>query len=971
MNSINAKQNFESFLESLVPLFEEFLLAEGKVDIASKYKIPSRMMEKGATGCHAYTLPPSLPLDNKALIGASVNEEWTLLLKLANLSRLLAGNKSSKDISIAFYYLLKSMPDFKMPWEVVNSDFIRASTQSGLTSSQHYRVGAGLSCIGKFYNKYGLSPENIRYTQNSHLRPERSEKSLLPDLESCRVLAASFSEPRDHFDTLVTSAFALLNYAPSRASEIVTLDINCITDLDGFGLRFPSPAKNGDAVVKRAPCVEFEEIVRVAVDRLKEVSQTVRKVSEWYRVHPGELFIPEHLTVLRGKTYYKPVEALAIIGFRRSDALSCMQLHPNRPNSPLYYSIPPGLSRFFEGDLLFKGGEVKVPVQEGAVISKDSLLDWICSHFNSTFPNVDGVSNVRYEDSAFIYPFSSRYPSTKILWQCDFVPDFFSTSKLQMHFSRLFFRSIGREELSLRTHAMRHLLNTLAQTKHIDQRIIAMWSGRSSVSQNADYDHRSLEEKTESVDVDLMSFNYEFGGFLNDLYKSEYETQGVSTEQFFQEVVGSLHVTELGFCRHNYVSGPCPNVFQCGDCAEHCFTKSERARIAANKMIQKLAPVVELARIAVANCEPGADKFLEDHERKLSRYKKQQEICMDEDISPGALCSLPPPVPHDNLLSKSLRWRENNSGELTRVAHKDGRAHGYSRANIEQIRSLCDRWELEVHGLPTWKAICNYIEEFFSLTVRYASLQSNKEVSIMFDGLVARLLSNPIVKRDSSLRWHWNYNYLVSEVLKAWDYERLKSPSHASVADEINRQYPYVNITKASIEKNKATSLLVAQKKQELQDSGYLQLSSRGRVLSERDFSSETDDEFNVYEAFDELCLGWTLDEGLPTKDLVLSALFKKTGFNFSFIKLNNNQRLSASFKLLQARFLRSEYVVYNSMNRPAWNVYNLIEGCLRDVGVDDVDKLYNAVCIKFKGFKMSRPCFYRYASAYRRGVNK
>lgn len=801
MNSNNPEKNFQKFLDALVPIFSDYLLVGDSIDLAIRYKIPPRMMEKGSTAAHAYALPPSFPLDTPALMDASVNDQWVLFSKLANLSRSLVGNKSSKDVGTAIYYLLKALPKFKMPWEIVNSDFLRASNQDGLMPSQRFRMGAGLSYLGKLYNKYGLSSQRIKYTRNPHARPERSSKPLLPDLESCRLLAEGFKSPKNTFETLVTSAFALLNYAPSRASEIVTLDVNCVTDLDGFGLRFPSPAKRGTAIVKRAPCIEFEQIVRLAVDRLIANSKIIREVAAWYAIKPDELYIPENLKGLRNKSAFCAAEALAIIGFVRDDKLTSVNLHTHRPKSPMYYLMPPGLSRLFEGEILTKGDEIKVPVTGNAVISRGRLLSWVKGHFGSTFPYVDGVSEVLFKDSIFVYPYSSLMPVTKVYWRCEYVPNFFSSSKLQMHFNRLFFRSIGRDDLSLGTHMLRHLLNTLAQTKHIDQRIIAMWSGRSSVEQNSDYDHRAMEEKTEAIDADSMSLNYEFGGFLNDLYSVEYQGTGISTEQFFKEVVGSLHVTELGFCRHNYVSGPCPNVFQCIDCTEHCFTKSERGRAAASKMVQKLIPVLESARIAAANHEPGANKFLEVHERKLSRCQKQLDMCEAADIPAGALCALPPVILHDNLLSKSLKWREIKSEELTKKAREDGRVCGYSRATIEKILTLPNVWMLEVHGLPTWKAICDFLEEGCNFKIRREALLMNKEIKAALEELAVRLLQSPLAQRDSSLRWYWNFRYLTAEVLRHWDYDRLNAPSCSKVAQEINRLYPFVNATKYCIEK--------------------------------------------------------------------------------------------------------------------------------------------------------------------------
>lgn len=964
MSSNNPEKNFQKFLDTLVPMFSDSLLNGDHVDLANRYKIPPRMMEKGSTTSHAHALPPSFPLDTPTLMDASVNDQWVLFIKLANLSRSLIGKKSSKDVGTALYYLLKALPILKMPWEMMNSDFIRASSQDGLTPSQRFRMGAGLSYIGKLYNKYGLSSQSIKYTTNPHARPERSTKPLLPDLECCRLLAEGFKSPSNAFETLVTSAFALLNYAPSRASEIVTLDINCITDLDGFGLRFPSPAKNGAAVVKRAPCIEFEDIVRLAVDRLIANSRAVREAAAWYAENPDKLYIPPGLEHLDNKPAFSPTEALGIIGFGRSDGLTSALLYPHRRNSRTYYYMPPGLSTLFEGTIA-KGDEVKVPVSGSAMISRIRLLSWVKSQLGSTFPYVDGVSGVTFKDSIFVYPFSSVYPVTRVFWKCEYVPDFFSTSKLQMHFSKLFFRSIGRKDLSMGTHMMRHLLNTLAQTKHIDQRIIAMWSGRSSVEQNSEYDHRTLEEKTEGVDADSMSLSYEFGGFLNDLYSAEHQSSGVSTEQFFKEVVGSLHVTELGFCRHNYVSGPCPNVFQCIDCPEHCFTKSERGRAAAGKMIQKLTPVLESARIAAANHEPGADDFLEVHKRKLSRYQKQLDMCEADDIPVDALCALPPLVPHDNLLSKSLKWRENKSDELIRKAREDGRVCGFSSATVEKIKTLPDVWVLEIHGLPTWKAICDFIEEFCGFKVRSGALLMDDEISVVLEKLAVRLLQSPLVKRDSSLRWYWNFRYLTAEVLKVWDYHRLNAPSCAKVADEINRMYPFVNATEYKIEKNRSTASLVLQKRRELEDGGFLYLSKRGRVLSERALVVDSPSGLQINGAFNKLCGSWDLADGLPNKMTVLSVFSKKHGFDLTLNQLNASKQLLAYFSSIKTALEGSRFVRYDCVNRPRWKILNVIESCAGDVAVPSTDSLYAAAQARFSGFHSSESTFSEYVSRY------
>ncbi len=48
------------------------------------------------------------------------------------------------------------------------------------------------------------------------------------------------------------------------------------------------------------------------------------------------------------------------------------------------------------------------------------------------------------------------------------------------------------------SHQLRHLLNTLAQSKYLPQSLIALWSGRANETQNAWYDHTSPEVHIEA-----------------------------------------------------------------------------------------------------------------------------------------------------------------------------------------------------------------------------------------------------------------------------------------------------------------------------------------------------------------------------------------------------------------------------------------------------------------------------------------
>lgn len=51
----------------------------------------------------------------------------------------------------------------------------------------------------------------------------------------------------------------------------------------------------------------------------------------------------------------------------------------------------------------------------------------------------------------------------------------------------------------LRTHQLRHLLNTFAQINGMDEFSIARWSGRKLISQNVSYDHRSHLQMSKAI----------------------------------------------------------------------------------------------------------------------------------------------------------------------------------------------------------------------------------------------------------------------------------------------------------------------------------------------------------------------------------------------------------------------------------------------------------------------------------------
>ncbi|KDA94334.1 DNA-binding protein [Pantoea agglomerans] len=102
---------------------------------------------------------------------------------------------------------------------------------------------------------------------------------------------------------------------------------------------------------------------------------------------------------------------------------------------------------------------------------------------------------------------------------------------------------------SLRTHQLRHLLNTFSQISGMDEFSIARWSGRKQVSQNVSYDHRSHLQM-----INLMKDKTSIGPG-NSHRKKEIAVMDITDFDLLND--GAVLVTKHGYCKHSYVFEPC------------------------------------------------------------------------------------------------------------------------------------------------------------------------------------------------------------------------------------------------------------------------------------------------------------------------------------------------------------------------------------------------------------------------------
>ena len=103
---------------------------------------------------------------------------------------------------------------------------------------------------------------------------------------------------------------------------------------------------------------------------------------------------------------------------------------------------------------------------------------------------------------------------------------------------------------------------------------IARWSGRVEVKQNRVYDHMS---EFEIVDM-IRSRDDDFvlDGPLEELRQKISEKLPIDRKSFNILAIPTAHITELGYCIHDYTMSPCQKHLDCLNCTEQVCMKGDR-----------------------------------------------------------------------------------------------------------------------------------------------------------------------------------------------------------------------------------------------------------------------------------------------------------------------------------------------------------------------------------------------------------
>lgn len=168
------------------------------------------------------------------------------------------------------------------------------------------------------------------------------------------------------------------------------------------------------------------------------------------------------------------------------------------------------------------------------------------------------------------------------------------------------------KDLVLTSHTLRHLQNTELFRLGVADTIISKRFNRRSVAQSYDYDHRSLAEELDQLelpaDVEMalgekastvakMIQSGKASGPIVDAFKQIQSSEGdTAAFEFLKVEADGFHATPYGHCLNSFTVDPCPNHLECfSGCRHLSATNLPENRLHLKTLELKLAAAVEIA----------------------------------------------------------------------------------------------------------------------------------------------------------------------------------------------------------------------------------------------------------------------------------------------------------------------------------------------------------------------------------------
>ena len=516
----------------------------------------------------------------------------------------------------------------------------------------YYSEGAAYACgreverFAKFVTDNYLINADLKAWRNPISRPtdttrtgkeaKKNREKKLPNETALNALAEIFaSNPVEERDIFTTSIFAMLMSAPSRIAEIMALPVDCEVfekDSEGverYGWRFFA-GKGYEGDIKWIPTV-MVEVAKTAVDRAKNLSLEARKLAKWIEDNPNKFYRHENCPNVADDKPLTIEQACQALGLANHTKRICYSSLNSR-----------GLDH------------------RDYMNTLNSLWKHVKGRLPDSFPWFDEDKGIKFSNALFALnanqfhgnrprlPVELMKPNTTF-FNNDIDTRLTLKYKHKNIFDRYGYFDNDGERLKVTSHQARHLLNTIAQRGGLSNLEIAKWSGRADVKQNRTYNHMADYEMVamaERIDPSKALF-----GPVGEVEKY----LPVTTQEFNTLEQAAAHITEYGFCVHDFTMSPCEKFRDCINCTEQVCIKGDATKLARMKeRLDKIEKILVKAEQAVKEGDMGADRWLNHHIKTATRLRDLIYILENPNIVDGA----------------QVKLRGNDFSQLRRVAEK-------------------------------------------------------------------------------------------------------------------------------------------------------------------------------------------------------------------------------------------------------------------------------------------------------------
>ncbi|WP_028621556.1 integrase [Pseudomonas sp. Ant30-3] len=492
-----------------------------------------------------------------------------------------------------------------------------------------YQAGCSLVKLVEFLNRAKIIPHALVW-KNPILKPNelnrtdaatKAKRSAKVPPEHCmEYMAEMFSNDlQDARDRFTTSIFALLMCAPSRIAEVQDLPFHCLhTESDShgierLGLRFYAGKGYGSDI--KWVSTPFKSIATEAIRRLVELSSEGRKLASWYEQNPHRFY--RHPGCPRVKED---------AGLSNEQACRALGISEENPAGSLW--------AYFKRYSPFATLRLK-----GEPLTLAFLNEYCHSKLPDNWPWFDKKKNIKYSEALLCFRKhelrKDMRASPVLLWKpgtITFTSDMnYINGQERNIWIRHGYRNLDGTEISMTSHQVRHYLNTAAQRGSLAQLDIAKWSGRANIHQNATYNHMTDDEYVD------MARQVGVGGVLQKI-KLKVPVTFADLDAMGE---GIAHVTEYGFCVHDFSMLPCQKHRDCLNCTEQVCVKGDEEKLERLKK-QREGIRLQLRKAVNASEESvyGADRWSQHQITTLDRVDQLIEILESPTTANGSVIHL-------------------------------------------------------------------------------------------------------------------------------------------------------------------------------------------------------------------------------------------------------------------------------------------------------------------------------------------